>query len=917
VAVVVGCTVLGALLAYAALVPPTALHSGVVQHPPQLVFRNFYGAERNGFGAYRWSKPDASIGVPLAAPAAYRVTLTLQDSPAAPPRRAVSISLNGAAAGTVFLDETPRDYTFVHQAPARAWAGGQRTLQIEIRADAFVAPADQRPLGVIVSGLAIEPVPPATPPWPALLGPLVLLVAVYGALRGAGLGTAWALTVVGGGVAAYGALAATDRSAALALACQPVARPAAAATALLLLAALPLLVRAVAPAPAPPQAPVGATAGAAQTPTGQGIGGRAATASTWPGRLPASLPLLGVLALAGGLRLYHAMARSLWFDEGATIYFAQLPWRRVLGLQGQYEPHPPLFYATVKLLSLALPQVGAGRLLSILTGTLTVGVVYALTARLAGRASALLAGLVLAVSPLHVWYSQEARMYAPAALLVCLSYLALIGYDQAADCPARRRWWALVYGGSTLLAMYTVYSSFYSLLPQVPLLALIVRRHGRRALALEGAAVAAVAGYLPWVPQAFAGLAAIGDRSRALGATPAAIQATALAVGGLGGEGIRGESFYPGLWERAPAWPWHYLLSAVVATVATVGTVALGRRAALALWSPVALLAGTLGTAILVSQVSPGFAPRTVLVATIGWAMLAGAAAAVTGPAWLRLVARGAVTALLVASVLTLGLQYRDGYKQPYREAVRATEVAATFGQPVVAIGYLTAFVDAYAPQLRYEHRPYLAAVTSGTAGAPDAFWMVYAEHPWEEMDAVRAQLTAAGYARLLHQRFDIPLYLDLYARPTARLGHLLPIDDSFATSGGWQLPPSGALVLEEAGARRLALANAGDRVIAATLDAPAAPGRLYQLRVEAQPRLETGRPGVSLSCLGADGATLAITADEAAETAQSGEDWQTHTLAALCPPGTARARVALENRGVGEVRFRAVELREVDAARH
>ncbi|MFN8516362.1 MAG: hypothetical protein U0841_28025 [Chloroflexia bacterium] len=33
-------------------------------------------------GAFRWAKPGASISIPVAAPATYAITLTMQDSPA-------------------------------------------------------------------------------------------------------------------------------------------------------------------------------------------------------------------------------------------------------------------------------------------------------------------------------------------------------------------------------------------------------------------------------------------------------------------------------------------------------------------------------------------------------------------------------------------------------------------------------------------------------------------------------------------------------------------------------------------------------------------------------------------------------------------------------------------------------------------
>ena len=58
-------------------------------------------------------------------------------------------------------------------------------------------------------------------------------------------------------------------------------------------------------------------------------------------------------------------------------------------------------------------------------------------ARLVGGRVALAAAAALAVSPLHLWYSQEARPYALMVLLVAVSYLALVACWQA---PSQTQW---------------------------------------------------------------------------------------------------------------------------------------------------------------------------------------------------------------------------------------------------------------------------------------------------------------------------------------------------------------------------------------------------------------------------------------------------------------------------------------------
>ena len=167
-----------------------------------------------------------------------------------------------------------------------------------------------------------------------------------------------------------------------------------------------------------------------------------------------------VVALGGALRLHRFDELSLWLDEGFTVRFSRLPWIDVLGLKGEYDPtSAPLLYAGETCI-----DCGAGS--SSWSFAERSGrdandrVLYLLVARLMRPAAGLLAALMLALSPLHFWYSQEARQYAPMTLAVALAYLALIEFDHA------RMWrWAGLYGGACLAAVYIDYSAIFALIP--------------------------------------------------------------------------------------------------------------------------------------------------------------------------------------------------------------------------------------------------------------------------------------------------------------------------------------------------------------------------------------------------------------------------------------------------------------------
>src|SRR3954449_6193943 len=102
---------------------------------------------------------------------------------------------------------------------------------------------------------------------------------------------------------------------------------------------------------------------------------------------------------------------------------------------GFSESAPPLYYA----LAWAWTQVtGTGefglRSLSALAGVATVPVAYLLAAELRDRRAGVFAAALVAVNPMLLWYSQEARGYALLALLCAASALYFV---RALECGGR------------------------------------------------------------------------------------------------------------------------------------------------------------------------------------------------------------------------------------------------------------------------------------------------------------------------------------------------------------------------------------------------------------------------------------------------------------------------------------------------
>ncbi len=170
------------------------------------------------------------------------------------------------------------------------------------------------------------------------------------------------------------------------------------------------------------------------------------------------LLVLSAAALALALRLYRLTFQSLWWDEGISLYLAGLDLNGLV-LQKEYalDLHPPLYHALLAVWTwFAGPSVFSARAFSALVGVLNVPLLYVLTRRLAGPVAAIVAACLLAVSPVHVFYSQELRMYALMPLLAIGSLWAFVGFWQAESTAQRRRatiWYVLF----TAAGLWTYY----------------------------------------------------------------------------------------------------------------------------------------------------------------------------------------------------------------------------------------------------------------------------------------------------------------------------------------------------------------------------------------------------------------------------------------------------------------------------
>lgn len=130
-----------------------------------------------------------------------------------------------------------------------------------------------------------------------------------------------------------------------------------------------------------------------------------------------------IFALAFILRVI-SLNQSLWLDEAINVLATQK--FSFLGMITDYAKadfHPPGFFI---ILWLWTHLFGIGeifvRIPSVIFGLLSVYLIYLLGRKVHSKYLGLLAALLLAVNPLHIYYSQEARMYALATLAVTINF---------------------------------------------------------------------------------------------------------------------------------------------------------------------------------------------------------------------------------------------------------------------------------------------------------------------------------------------------------------------------------------------------------------------------------------------------------------------------------------------------------------
>ncbi|MFQ5697634.1 MAG: glycosyltransferase family 39 protein [Myxococcota bacterium] len=453
---------------------------------------------------------------------------------------------------------------------------------------------------------------------------------------------------------------------------------------------------------------------------GHPAGGSAARSSPVRPR-PRDLWLLaGALLLAVGLRL-PGLDRGLWYDEITTLVeFVRLPASDLLRTYTSLNNH--LLYSLLAHGSIGLfgEHVWSLRLPAVAFGVAGVAAVWGVGGRIASRAEALLAALLVATSYHHVWFSQDARGYTG------LMFFAMLGtWIFLAALQRRSPGLWLGYAIVLALAMYTHLSAVFVFATH----ALIWVALGLRERQIGDTRFAGAASLWPLAGFALGALLVFDLYALLLPQIVAEFAAKA---------GV--ESVEPGVAEwKSPLWTlleivrglrggmasWGAALAA--AAVGTLGLLDFARRdrvtLALVVLPPLSTLAALLALGFHIwpryGVVSLGFAALTVARGTF----VAGTWLA-RSLGWPQRAARGAIAVLgVAASLASVGANYRLP-KQDFEGARDWLEDQRAPGERVLTAGLaIFPYRELYAPAWTPVES---AADLERVRGGSDASWLVY-----------------------------------------------------------------------------------------------------------------------------------------------------------------------------------------------
>ncbi len=198
-----------------------------------------------------------------------------------------------------------------------------------------------------------------------------------------------------------------------------------------------------------------------------------------------AIRIVSLFVVCGTILRLPNLNESLWYDElwSTRVMLGNV---RDLAFQAVFDVHPPAYSVVMYLwINVFGDSEVSVRIPPLLFGIATIVLTYILANYAAGRSTALLSTFLLAISPVHIWYSQEARQY---SMLLCAVLLAIVSKIKLNETRPNQIWFAL-YAVAVSICVF----GHYYLVAYIFLISMILvaERHlnTRRLLVLNGAVV--------------------------------------------------------------------------------------------------------------------------------------------------------------------------------------------------------------------------------------------------------------------------------------------------------------------------------------------------------------------------------------------------------------------------------------------
>ncbi len=206
--------------------------------------------------------------------------------------------------------------------------------------------------------------------------------------------------------------------------------------------------------------------------------------------------LIVIIAIAAIVRLYGLDRQSLWYDEAVE----ETSFERQFLNDDPDEPKiklltPPLNSFFVFLMKSIYPGSDfAIRIAPFTFGLISIPLLFLLGRKMFNEKVGLIAAFLLAISPFHIWYSQDARMY---SLQWMLALISLIYFLRVLDRPTIGNYAVFVI--STAAGLYTHQLAFFLLVIYGLFLVFNFKKYRRHLYKFIFAFISIILLLSPWV----------------------------------------------------------------------------------------------------------------------------------------------------------------------------------------------------------------------------------------------------------------------------------------------------------------------------------------------------------------------------------------------------------------------------------